>query len=211
MTPADLCIVALDLSLTSTGIATTHASNGEPRLSCRTVAPRRYPTATVIDHRRLHDTFTSIRTAVACDPDVVVIEWLPQFAGKGAASLRLAELHGATKHWLWAHGLTYVDVQPQQLKIYATGRGDATKEQVREQVTARYGSRLHIGTEDEADAVALLALALDSYGEPLADVPAGHRAAVSKVDWPELARPAAKTERALSGARTQHQQGAPRP
>lgn len=181
-----LRVVALDLSLTATGIAVTHDQVGEPRLSCRTVSPRRRPSATAIDHVRLHETFGAIAAAVKCKPDLVVIEWLPQFTGHGSATLRLAELHGATKHWLWAQGHTYLDVLPNHLKQYATGRGNANKADVRVAVTARYGRLLHIGSEDEADATALLAMTLDAYGQPLAEVPAGPRKAIAATSWPDL-------------------------
>jgi crossover junction endodeoxyribonuclease RuvC len=178
--------VALDLSLNATGIAVTHDQVGEPRLSCRTVTPRKRPSATAIDHRRLHETFASIAAAVACKPDLVVIEWLPQFTGHGDVSLRLAELHGAIKHWLWSRDLTYVDVLPTHLQMYATGKGRATKELVREGVTARYGRLLHIGSYDEADAVTLLAMALDAYGQPLAPVTPAQGRGVTAVTWPDL-------------------------
>lgn len=182
-----LRVVALDLSLTATGIAVTHDQAGKSRLSCRTVSPRRRPSDTAIDHERLHETFAAIAAAVRCGPDIVVVEWLPQFSGHGDASLRIAELHGAVKHWLWSQGHRYVDVLPQRLKTYATGYGNATKQAVREAVTARYGRLLHIGTEDEADAVTLLAMALDVYGQPLAEVPAAHRKAIADVSaWPAL-------------------------
>lgn len=179
-------IVSLDLSLTGTGIAVTHDQVGEPRLACRTVSPRRRPTDNVIDHARLHEVFQAIAAAVRCGPDLVVIEWLPQFQGHGGTALRMAELHGATKHWLWSKGHRYVDVNPVHLKQYATGKGNATKEEVREQAIARYGKQLHIHTTDEADATVLLAMALDAYGQPLADVPAHHAKAVAATSWPEL-------------------------
>lgn len=187
-----LRVVSLDLSLTGTGIAATHDSNGSPRLACRTVTPRRYPSETAIDHRRLHEIFAAVMHAARCRPDLVVVEWLPQVGDHGDAALRLAELHGLVKHWLYKQKLRYVDVRPQHLKIYATGRGDAKKHEVREQVTARYGSLLHIGTEDEADSVALLALALDKYKQPLErggrpiDVPLTNRRAIDSVKWPDL-------------------------
>jgi crossover junction endodeoxyribonuclease RuvC len=181
-----LRIVALDLSLTATGIAVTHDAAGEPRLSCRTVVTRKRPTETAIDHARLHETFAAVSSAMGCKPDLVVVEWLPQFEGKGDASLRLAELHGATKHWLWSKGYRYVDVKPVHLKQYATGKGNANKEQVREAVIARYGRLLHIGTFDEADAVTLLAMALDAYGQQLCPVNSIQGRGVTAVTWPDL-------------------------
>lgn len=188
-----LRLVALDLSLTATGIAVTHDQVGEPRLSCRTVTPRRRPTDNVIDHARLHETFQAVAATLACQPHLVIIEFLPAVRGTGGTPLRLAELHGALKHYLWAKSHRYVDVETQHLKTYATGNGNAKKELVRAEVTARYGCRLHIGSNDEADAVALLALALDGYGQPLTDtsdrdipVPAKNQVAVGKVRWPDL-------------------------
>lgn len=182
-----LRVVALDLSLRATGLAVTHDQLGEPRLSCRTITPPRSPSnPNVIDHPRLHQTFGALAAALACKPDLVVVEFLPLFVGKGDSTLRLAELHGALKHFMWSKGHRYVDVQPAHLKQYATGKGNATKVQVREAVTARYGSLLHIGSEDEADAVTLLALALDAYGQSLAPVTAIQGRAVSAVTWPEL-------------------------
>lgn len=181
-----LRIVALDLSLRATGIAVTHDQVGEPRLSCRTVTPRRYPSETAIDHRRLNETFQAMAAALHCKPDLVVIEWLPQFQGHGDATVRLAELHGALKHFLFAKGHRYVDVLPNYLKQYATGKGNASKTEVRQAVTATYGHLLHIGTEDEADAVALLALALDRYGQPLVDVHVSRRRALTGTTWPDL-------------------------
>lgn len=179
-------VVALDLSLRATGMAATHDSTGEPRLSCRTVAPPKYPSATQMNHRRVKDTIDAIIGAVRCKPDLVVIEWLPQFDGKGDTSLRTAELHGPIKQWLWAHDHLYVDVMPVHLKQYATGKGNAKKNEVREAVTARYGSLLHIGTEDEADAVTLLAMALHAYGQRLVHVDGSHGRALSAVSWPVL-------------------------
>lgn len=181
-----LRIVGLDLSLTATGIAVTHDQVGEPRLACRTVSPRRRPSDNIIDHVRLHETFQAVAAALACKPDLVVVEWLPAVTGTGGAPLRLAELHGALKHFMWAKGHRYVDVNPSHVKTYATGKGNAKKDLVRAEITARYGGLLHIGTTDEADATALLALALDAYGQPLAEVPPTNRAAVGKVTWPQL-------------------------
>lgn len=184
-----LRVIALDLSLAATGIAVTHDQLGEPRLACRTVSPRKRPHDTVIDHERLNETFQAIAAACNCRPDLVVIEWLPKVHGTGGTPLRVAELHGAIKQWLYARRLRYVDVNPSHLKQYATGKGGGRtidKAAVRADVIARYGALLHIHTSDEADAVALLAMALDAYGQPLAEVPATNRRAIAGVTWPEL-------------------------
>jgi crossover junction endodeoxyribonuclease RuvC len=94
---------------------------------------------------------------------------------------------------MWAKGHRYIDVEPQHLKTWATGNGNAKKELVRADITARYGGRMHIGSTDEADAVAGMTLGLAAYRQPLLDrdgrelpVPVKNRAAIDKVDWPEL-------------------------
>lgn len=188
-----LRIIGLDLSLTATGIAVSHDQLGTPWPSCRTVSPRRRPSPNIIDHARLQETFLAIAAALACKPDLVVIEFLPHVKGTGGVALRLAELHGALKHYMYAHGHRYIDVEPQHLKTWATGNGNAGKELVRADITARYGGRMHIGSNDEADAVAALTLGLAAYGQPLRDrddceipVPVKNRAAIGKVKWPEL-------------------------
>lgn len=188
--------VALDLSLTGTGIAVTHASTGEPRLSCRTVAPRKRPSTTTIDHARLHEIIAAVMLAAECKPDLVVIEKPLQIAGKGDISIRLAELHGPIKHWLYCREIPYVDVHLTHVKQYATGSGAAQKPDVLAAVIARYGKcgqhGVSIGTYDEADAMSLLMQALDYYGSPLPDgyplpeVPSGHREALAKTRWPKL-------------------------
>lgn len=184
---APLRVAALDLSLASTGIACTHDSKGQPRLFARTVAPPRSPSKpTSMDHARVHKVFTAVRNTVLCQPDLVVIEWLPQFEGHGDASLRLAELHGVVRHWLWGRRIPVADVRPTHLQMYATGKGRATKQEVREAVTGRYGGLLHIGTDDEADAVTLLAMGLHANGQPLADVPDANRKALAGTRWPDL-------------------------
>jgi crossover junction endodeoxyribonuclease RuvC len=178
--------VALDLSLTATGIAVTHDSVGQPRLSCRTVTPRKRKSPNRIDHERLHDIFGAVEVAVKCRPDLVVIESPLLVEGKGDTSIRLAELHGPIKHWLWSRRIPYVDVNLIHLKLYATGKGNADKPTVLAAIIARYGKRLHVGTYDEADATALLALALHAYGQRLEPVPGRNAEAIAAVTWPEL-------------------------
>ncbi len=181
-----LRLIALDLSLTGTGIAATHSSTGEPRLWCTTIAPRRSPSETTIDHARLHTIITAVMNAVRCRPDLVVIERPLQRPGQGDTSIRLAELHGPVKHWLWTQKIRYVDVNLTHVKQYATGNGGAKKDAVRAAITAAYGRLVHIGTDDEADAMSMLAMALDAYGQPLATVPDTHRRALRATRWPQI-------------------------
>jgi crossover junction endodeoxyribonuclease RuvC len=182
-----LRVIALDLSLTGTGIAATHSSTGDARLWCTTVAPRRRPSETTIDHARLHDIISTVTgLATSWKPDLVVIEKPFQRPGQGDTSIRLAELHGPIKHWLWCRGIRYVDVNLTHVKQYATGNGGADKQAVLASIISTYGRLVHVGTDDEADAMSLLAMALDQYGQPLVEVPETHRRALRATRWPQL-------------------------
>lgn len=181
-----LRVIGLDLSLKASGVAATHQGSGWPRLWCTTVEARKRPTLTRIDHDRLHEAIGVIMGAARCQPDIVAIEE-PLLLDKGDTSIRLAELHGAVKHWLWAKSIPYVDVHNSKVKTYATGNGGAKKDAVLASMIARYGAGVFIGSDDEADALSLLAMALDAYGQPLADVPDTHRRALTGIKWPELA------------------------
>jgi crossover junction endodeoxyribonuclease RuvC len=180
-----LRVIGLDLSLTGTGIAATHTGDGEPRLWCSTRTPVRRPTLTRIDHHRLHEAVSLIMGAARCRPDVVAIEE-PIVTATGGVPLRMAELHGAVKHWLWSRSIPYVDVHLSKVKTYATGHGGAKKDAVLASMIATYGRLVHIGTHDEADALSLLAMTLDAYGQPLIDRPDTYRRALDGVRWPQL-------------------------
>lgn len=185
-----LRFVALDLSLQATGVAWTHDHYGDPRVGCRTVhTARTRHGVTDIDHQRLHTILTDIAAAVRCKPHLVVVEWLPQFDGHGDTALRLAELHGVIKHFLWSRkpSIRYIDVRPPDLKIWATGNGNATKTAVKESVIATYGSLCHVGDDNTADALAMLSLACQAYGRPLARVVRSQQTrALRAVRWPDL-------------------------
>lgn len=185
----ELRLVSLDLSLAATGIAATHDHHGRAGLLARTVhTARTAHGATDMDHTRVNAVLADVAAAVRCRPHLVVIEWLPQFDGKGATTLRLAELHGVVKHWLHVKGVRYVDVHPPEVKIWATGKGNANKTAVVERITADYGRLVHIADDNVADAVALLSLGLAAYGHQLVPVHGPHqRRALGNVRWPDLA------------------------
>jgi crossover junction endodeoxyribonuclease RuvC len=185
-----LRLLALDLSLSATGLASTYTHRGEPALNATTIHTRRYAPEG-IDHRRIHAVYTAVKPFLDRKPHLVIIEWLPQFDGHGDATLRLAELHGVIRHYLWVNQVPVVDIRPTYLQMYATGSGRAQKTKVREEVTARFGRLVHIGDDNQADAVAMLAATLDHFGLPLAPVPDHHRRALTGVRWPDISLPTA--------------------
>jgi crossover junction endodeoxyribonuclease RuvC len=180
---------AFDLSLTASGVAATHNHRGEAGLLARTVHTRRYVREGT-DHRRIHDILVDLGAAVSCKPHVAVMEGA--YVGQQNNTMELAGLRTVVGQWLWARGVPYAVVAPATLKVYATGSGATsgqnavTKQDVRAAITATFGRLVHIGSDDEADAVALLAMTLDHYGQPLVDLPDSHRRALKSVRWPDI-------------------------
>lgn len=74
-----------------------------------------------------------------------------------------------------------MDVIPSSLKKYATGRGNAKKEEMLASAIRRLD---YAGSSfDEADALWLREMALDHYTGQVR-VPESHRVALAKIDWP---------------------------
>lgn len=199
-----LRLLAVDMGIANAGLATTHDQLGGPRLSCRTITPRKRPSATLMDHWRAKETIDAIVAATGYrpglttwrKPDLVLIESPINADGTGDMPIRLAEIHGAVKHWVFSHGIPYVDVHLTKPKIYAVDNGGAKKPAVLRAAIERYGSLLHIGSYDAADATEMLFMGLDQYGSQVTNprgelvdiprVPVSHRRALAGVAWPEL-------------------------
>jgi len=105
-------------------------------------------------------------------------------------AMDLAELRGVINHGLHSTGIPRVDVHPGTLKVYATGRGRASKQDMLVAARGRLGNHLHAATDDEADAAWLLAIAMEHYGQPLCSLPRKNRTAVAKPKWPPFTLPA---------------------
>lgn len=163
-------VVGLDLSLTSAGVAT---SEGTKALKVRTK-----------DAPRLRDLRVAVLTTVITEQaQLVVIEGY-SFSSRNGGE-RLGELGGVIRVALFELDVPYIEVQPAQLKKYATGKGNANKDAVVAAVAARTG--IAFATSDECDAWVLRAMALDHYGEPLLKMPELNRSALDAVEWPQLA------------------------
>jgi Holliday junction resolvasome RuvABC endonuclease subunit len=171
MIMTNLRIAGLDLSITATGIADI---NGV--------------TSTVGGDAKLGDNrLVKIRTAVSHlaaggGIDVAIIEDLPR-GGMGGATTGMVQ--GVVRELLTRLGVPYILVSPATLKMYATGKGTATKSDMRMKLFQRFG--IDIPDDNQADAWWLRALGHDLYGQPLTqingstDLPKSHRRALDKV------------------------------
>ncbi len=170
-------VLALDLSLRATGIAGSIPTPWTATISVSTTGCQRFRDIT-------NEIFDRIRT-----PHLVVIEGPSYGSGTGDRQQGHHERAGLwwhTTYRLWRVEIPFAVVPPSVLKKYATGRGNASKQEVLLAAARRYPG-VDIANDNEADAVVLLALALDHLGEPLAEVPQTHRAALDKIAWPEVA------------------------
>lgn len=117
---------------------------------------------------------------------LVVIEGY-SFGSKGAAVINIGELGGVIRHSLWSQSIPYVEIPPSCLKKYATGKGNASKDDVLQAGVMRSG---HTFTDNNAcDAWWLWCMAMEHYspGDPrVPKMPALHRAVLDKVDWVDL-------------------------
>ena len=125
-------------------------------------------------------THTPDRTVTDADVDLVVIE---DFVTRSPAASLLGMVHGAVRLHLWGRGAEFVMVPPASLKRYATGKGNATKADMRMALFQRAG--LDVRDDNAADAWWLRAMGLDALGAPVVALPQTHRQALDKVVWPD--------------------------
>ncbi|MFH8403759.1 hypothetical protein ACH4FX_03150 [Streptomyces sp. NPDC018019] len=170
----------LDLSLTGAGVASagwaqTLGSKG-----------RRHDPYAVRRARldRLADRI--LDTVGTCD--LAVVEG-PSYGSRGAGTWDRAGLWWLVVDRLAAREIPVAVVAPTARARYATGDGRAGKAAVLDATAARYGIALR--DDNQADAYVLAAMGHDWLGEPLAPVPDRHRAALARVEWPELLPPPA--------------------
>jgi len=93
-------------------------------------------------------------------PSVVAIE---DYGGaRTGSAIYLPEITGHIKNWLFLHDIPYRLYTPQDLKIYAAGRGDARKEEMIAAAIEKFGlasaDQYGKSTGDVADALACLYL-----------------------------------------------------
>jgi len=170
-------VAAFDLSLTQTGWATW---DGDVR-RCGTIRPKDVAMARLDRVRR------EVLT-IADGAELVVIEGYSY--GSGNQAHQLGELGGVVRLSLWATRQTrlyrppFVEVPPAVLKKYATGRGNAGKEEMLVAAVRRLG--YEGSNNNEADALWLLSAGLDAYRASWAKLPEAQVEALAKLDWPPL-------------------------
>jgi crossover junction endodeoxyribonuclease RuvC len=161
-------ILGLDLSLTATG----YCRDGE----CGRIVTK------LRGWERVACILQTVQD-LAGDADVVVVEGY-SFGSRGNTLFQIAELGGIVRFDLCRNGTPYVDVAPGTLKKYATGKGNAGKDEMIAAAIRRFG--FEGSDNNEADAFLLWCMASHAYGEPVATVTQVQAEALAKVDWPAL-------------------------
>ncbi|WP_237330115.1 hypothetical protein [Streptomyces sp. BA2] len=164
-------VIGLDLSLKCTGVAGAGWTDF--------IRPKK-----LTGHARLKFLIDEV-TSFIRRADLVVIEG-PSFGG-GVKHRHedLAGLRVMVRHACWRRDIPYAIAPPSCRALYAAGKGNACKGEVRTSVADRYGIELEgVARYDEADAYALLAMGLHHLGHPLADVPEKNASGLEGCQWP---------------------------
>jgi len=159
-------ILALDLSLTSTGFACVDGVGTLPT-RLRGVDRLAFIRDRVLD-------IAGGRTRLA------VIEGYAFGRPNGMAAL--GELGGVVRVALAEQGVAIVEIPPSSLKKYAAGKGNADKQLVLTEAVRRLG--YEGSSNDEADALWLYTMACDALCGTAPVVPAANRMALEAVTWP---------------------------
>ena len=157
-------IVGIDPSLTATGIV--HA-NGTTMMTV----------SGGVGDLRLVLLWKAVQLA-ADVADLAVIEDLPVH-GMGAGKTGMAQ--GVVRLSLMVLPVPYVTVTPATLKKFATGRGNATKADMRMELWKR--AEIDIRDDNQVDAWWLRQLGLAHYGMTEVVLPKTHLDALAKVEW----------------------------
>lgn len=164
-------VIGLDLSLSSTGVACNLGWTARIRVA---------PAAGAGPFYRLRVIRNEVMGYVR-GADLVVVEGLAVASTTGQHLTRAGLWH-LVMEWI-DRELPWAEVPPATLKKYATGKGNAGKDEVLAAVIKRFPG-IEVRGNDEADALVLAAMGADHLGNPMVDMPAVNRSSLEKVVWP---------------------------
>jgi Holliday junction resolvasome RuvABC endonuclease subunit len=158
-------IHAFDLSLTATGYCgyLEHVED-MPRSLFPPFRSKRQADDAYYSQQRLAHILKCLRESVVADGSFVVLEGYA-FTRANQAH-QLGELGGLVRYWLWMSNIPWIDVGPNVLKQFVTGKGNSQKSEMMKCVYQRF----HVDCSDDniADAVGLCMIgrALHGLWEP---------------------------------------------
>ena len=178
-------VIGIDPSLTATGVAWPDGTTEVIKWKNSDVERLQNVAWWVEEHLPFRSHDPAVLRRRHC---LVVIEGL-SYGSKGAAVTGQAELGAVLRLTLHREGYPFVVIPPSVVKKYATGKGNANKDLVRDAARDRLGLPAGV-TSDECDAAWLRQIGLRLVGDPAAvDVPKLHLTALDKVPGLEAALP----------------------
>lgn len=168
-------VIALDLSLTATGVCWVPPHDIEPDpFTIRTSAGDDMGVRLACVVSKVMDIATDRDDATAAP--VFIIEDLPTHA---RAAGKTGMVHGAIRLTLWQNRYQVITIPPASLKTWATGKGNAGKPEMLAEAIKRLGFDGH--DDNEVDALWLWTLGAELLGDPVIDLPQTHRRSLTKL------------------------------
>lgn len=170
-----MSVIGLDLSLTSTGVATNRGTVALRPKKLRGYERLRWLRDGVLANVHEHQ------------PSLVVVEG-PSYGSTGNTFHQLAGWWWIATEAIVSAGYALAVAPPSSLKRFALGVGGgpkAGKDFMVAQAVRRFS--WFDGGNDEADALWACAIGYERLGRPIVDVPKTHLTALEGVEWPEAA------------------------
>ena len=158
--------VGLDLSLTSTGIGIIDLNSGTAYTRAVRSSGKKTDTL-AMQVARIQDLTDNIVDSVAvCDPELVVVESAAFSTRKDTSAHRRAGLWWSVVGELHTQGFEVATLSPSELKKFATGKGNASKDAMVARAVSTWGEEV-LGTQfnDTADALFLATAGAFALGE----------------------------------------------
>lgn len=166
-------MMGLDLSLTSTGYSIDRETG---IISTKTKGPERL---SIISNEIID--LIAIKLV-----DIVIVESY-SFASRNSQAHSIGELGGAVRMRLWECGVPYIDIPPTCRAKFATGKGNASKNEVISSISAKTNIVWSgPGADDRCDAWILEQMGLAYIGKSHYDWPEDNLSSLKKIDWEDL-------------------------
>jgi Holliday junction resolvasome RuvABC endonuclease subunit len=163
-------VMGLDLSLTSTGLSV----DGETFV----IASKEKGPARLIEISR-----TIVSLALKEKVGLVAIEGYA-FAARNSQAFSIGELGGVVRAQLYANNIPYIEIPPTCRAKFATGRGNASKNDVISAISAKTGIVWSgSGSDDKCDAWILEEMVLSHYGRGKYQWPEASLSSLEKIEW----------------------------
>lgn len=171
-------VVGLDLSLTGAGVATILDNGGvAPILRVHTFGRRGSKTETLSQRLGRIGTLTNeVREVVRTldvHPSLAAVESPAQSQTTGSTHDRSGSWWDVVRTLSYDMGIPVIEIGISKVKIYATGKGTAAKDEVMAAAIRRYLD-VPIANNNESDAFMLAAMAARLIGEPIDELPKTH-------------------------------------